>query len=151
LPSYADELSLVAEVLTGVDPIPALPAADRQLLASALRRFQAELAHLASEERPLHGSPHSGNVLLVDGAARVLDFETAGVGPLEWDLAHVTDDIVGTYPGTVNDRVLRVCRALVSVKTATWCWVKFEHPALRWHAKHHLRVVKRLVATRRSS
>jgi hypothetical protein len=51
LPSYGDELSVVAEVLTGTAHIAALPAADRQLLASALHRFLAELEQLDSEER----------------------------------------------------------------------------------------------------
>jgi Ser/Thr protein kinase RdoA (MazF antagonist) len=150
LPSYGDELSVVAEVLTGTGRIAALPAADRQLLASALSHFLAKLEQLHIEERPLHGSPHSGNLLVVDDAVRFLDFETACVGPLEWDLAHVGDEVVRHYPARVNSTVLSVCRALVSVKTATWCWAKFEHPALRWHAKHHLRVVKRLIADRTS-
>ncbi|MGH2346092.1 MAG: phosphotransferase, partial [Chloroflexota bacterium] len=110
-----------------------------------------ELEQFDIEEHTLHGSPHNGNILVVDGAARFLDLETACVGPLEWDLAHVSDEVVGNYPVRVNYTLLEVCRALVSVKTATWCWARFEHPALRWHAKHHLRVVKRLVADRTSS
>jgi hypothetical protein len=150
LPSYRDELSVVAEVLAGTGRIAALPATDRQLLVSALSHFLAELEQLDIEERPLHGSPHSGNLLVLEGAIRFLDFETACVGPLEWDLAHVGDEVVRNYPARVNYTLLGVCRALVSVKTATWCWAKFEHPALRWHAKHHLRVVKRLVSARTS-
>lgn len=39
--------------------------------------------------------------------------------------------------------MLAVCRALVSVKTAVWCWAKYDHPDLRSHADYQLELVRR--------
>jgi len=51
-----------------------------------------------------------------------LDFETACTSPLEWDLAHAGEGTARAYPGRPNRALLGVCRGLVSVKTAAWCW-----------------------------
>ena len=147
LPSFQDELSYVAELLSDAGRLELLPEDDRLLLVSAEHRFRAELARYALKERPLHGAPHSGNTLRVGGAVLFIDFETSCVGPLEWDLAHVSDEVVDAYPECADRSILAVCRALVSVKTAALCWARFEHPALQWHAKHHLGVVKELMSS----
>jgi thiamine kinase-like enzyme len=144
LPSYMDELAAVAEVLNDASRVAALADLDRQLLIRTLDRFRAELGGRAVTNRPLHGSPHGENMVVTDRIVRFLDFETACLGPLEWDLAHVDDEVILHYPGTIDVVVLRLCRALVSVKTAAWCWARFDHPALRWHARHHLDVVRTL-------
>jgi hypothetical protein len=145
LPSFQDELDDVATLLADEAFAPALGAADRELLSSALERFAGELRACEAVERPLHGSPHSANVLFGPVGPRFIDFETACKGPFEWDLAHLGDDAVGAYPDRADPRALRACRALVSVKTAARCWGRFEHPGLRWHARHHLSVIRRLM------
>jgi|SRR5579862_8735645 len=147
LPSFQDELSYVAELLADEGRLEMLPEDDRLLLMLAEHRFRAELARCDVKERPLHGAPHSGNMLRVGGEVLFIDFETSCVGPLEWDLAHVSDEVVNAYPESVDRSILAVCRALVSVKTAALCWARFEHPKLRWHAKLHLGVVKELVSS----
>ena len=81
---------------------------------------------------------------------RLLDFETACTGPLERDLAHAGDDTARPYPGRPNPALLGVCRRLVNVNTAAWRWAGYGHPALRWHAEHHLAAVKTLIAPQRS-
>jgi aminoglycoside phosphotransferase (APT) family kinase protein len=147
LPSFQDELSYVAELLSDAGRLELLPEDDRLLLMSAEHRFRAELARCDVKERLLHGAPHSDNTIRVGGEVLFIDFETSCVGPLEWDLAHCSDEVVNAYPQSADRSILAVCRALVSVKTAALCWARFEHPALQWHAKHHLDVVKELVSS----
>jgi len=142
LPSYRAELSAVARVLRDAAQVPALPADDRAVLLAVLARFGSGLARHPVAERPLHGSPHSANTVVTRAGIRFIDVETACTGPLEWDLAHVGERAVHAYPASFNPALLEVCQVLVSVKTAAWCWAKFEHPALRWHARHHLAVVR---------
>jgi Ser/Thr protein kinase RdoA (MazF antagonist) len=146
LPRFDDELDQVNRILTGGRCSPALRDADRALLLAALDRFRAELASCEWDPRALHGSAHDLNVLVVDGAPLFIDFETACRGPVEWDLAHVGPVAATVYPTGFNPHVRNLCRALTSVKTAAWCWAKVEHPDLRWHAKHHLDVVRGLMA-----
>jgi Phosphotransferase enzyme family len=120
LPVWSDELGAVREVLVERG-VPALGPRDRELLVTALDELLDEVARRAPPQRALHGSPHDGNVLVVDREPRFIDFETACAGPLEWDLAHVGADVVAAYPAVVDSELLNVCRGLVSVKTATWC------------------------------
>jgi hypothetical protein len=143
LPAWSDELSAVGDVLVE-RRVPALSAPDRELLLATLDELLHKVAGRTPTARALHGSPHGGNVLVVAGAPRFIDFETACAGPPEWDPAHVGADVVAAYPATVDSELLELCRGLVSVKTATWCWARFEHPELRWHAHHHLALVRRL-------
>ena len=100
--------------------------------------------------RPLHGSPHRGNIVVTRTGIWFLNFETACTSPLEWDLAHTGEGTARAYPGRPNPALLGVCRGLVSVKTAARCWAGYGHPALRWHAEHHLAAVKTLMAPQRS-
>jgi predicted trehalose synthase len=148
LPDFDDELDSVATVLS--DPVrsPALGTTDRALLLSALSLLRRDLAACASPQRALHGSPHNGNVLFVQGKVLFIDFETVCRGPLEWDLAHVGDGVLRAYPACFDSTALRLCQGLVSVKTAAWCWARYEHKDLRWHARHHLAQVHRLMANR---
>jgi hypothetical protein len=147
LPSFEDELAAVSDALSDRHRASALGERGRQILRRALGDLTAELRQLAPTELAIHGSPHSGNQIARSGSVRFLDFETACLGPIEWDLAHVDDEIARDYPAEVDPRVLAVCRGLVSAKTATWCWAKYDHPDLRWHAEHHLQVVEDLLGS----
>lgn len=148
LPDLDAELDGVAAVLSDPARAPALGTADRALLLSALSLLREDLGDRASPRRALHGSPHSGNVLRVQGQVAFIDFETACRGPLEWDLAHIGDGALRAYPGGFDPTALSVCQGLVSVKTAAWCWAKYDHKDLGWHARHHLVQVRRLMAKR---
>jgi hypothetical protein len=145
LPRYDDELDQVSRILTDARRSPGLQDADRSVLLAGLHRFRAELRSWEWESQALHGSPHDLNVLVVDGAPMFIDFETACRGPVEWDLAHVGPAAATAYPAAFHRRLRDLCQALTSVKTATWCWAKVEHPDLRWHARHHLDVVRELM------
>lgn len=141
LPRCGDELARLRHLLRDPGFASALPAADKGLLGTTLDDLSPRLEH--GPVRVLHGSPHELNILLVDGNPRFIDFETVCVGPIEWDLAHLGPEVANHYPDAVQDDLLRVCRVLVSAKTAGWCWGSLDRGAdMRWHAEHHLEAVR---------
>ncbi len=60
----------------------------------------------------------------------------------------MADQAARACTGCPGPAVPGLCRGLVSARTAAWCRAGFGHPELRWHAEHHLSVVKRLMARR---
>jgi thiamine kinase-like enzyme len=114
------------------------------MLRSAIETLLPWLETCSQDPAVLHGAPHRLNVPSVGGEARFIDFETICVGPIEWDLAHLEDEVAAAYPAPADAESLRIARLLVSAKTAAWCWAA--DPAneeMRWHAEHHLRTVRR--------
>ncbi len=80
---------------------------------------------------PLHGDPHGGNLLDVDGRATWWDLDDAWRGPVEWDLVVIRDsesldgdEAVATYlevTGFVPDpEALAVARRLRDVQSRAW-------------------------------
>lgn len=138
----------MAGVLGDAARVPALAADDRALLLAALARFGSQLARKTVAERPLHGALRGSNTIVTRAGIRFIDLETACVGPLEWDLSYLGGPAAQAYPGGFDPARLELCRVLASVKTAARCWAKFEHPALQWHAGHHLAIVRGLMARR---
>jgi aminoglycoside phosphotransferase (APT) family kinase protein len=135
----------VRDALSDSARVGALGQRDRELLLNVLGELSIEISHhQRAPHSVLHGSPHSFNVLAVDGQPLRIDFEMTCIGPIEWDLAHTAPEIADAYSEPINGELLQLCRGLVSVKTATWCWANIEHPELRWHAEHHLAVVRHL-------
>ncbi len=61
----------------------------------ALDEMRSVMARLEGEHPgrlvPLHGDPHGGNLLDVDGRATWWDFDDAWRGPVEWDLVVARD------------------------------------------------------------
>jgi len=145
LPSYLEELQSVSELLRDGKRLSALPGMDRYLLIRAFDHLwkQVGVASRANSHVVIHGSPHPFNVLLVDGKPRFIDFETASIGPVEWDLAHTSPDTVHGYTGAIDTQLLETCRDLVRVKTAAWCWADVHRGDLRQHAEMHLAYLKR--------
>jgi hypothetical protein len=143
LPSFRDELVAARQFLADRAAVPLLRSNDRQVLATALASVDA----IAPKRHVLHGSPHDMNILVVNGLPLFIDFETTCVGPLEWDLAHLEDEVAARYPSGLDFAVLARCRTLVSAKTAVWCWEKAaDNSEMRWHAEHHLNQVKQSLA-----
>jgi hypothetical protein len=144
LPAYDEELKSVAAVLSDRARMAALPEQDRRLLRALLDRLWLRLQQQSppAAHRVIHGSPHPYNVLLVDGEPLFIDFETACVGPVEWDLAHTSPATVMHYPG-VNTESLELCRNVVRLKTAAWCWADVNRGDLRYHAEAHLAYLKK--------
>jgi hypothetical protein len=50
-----------------------------------------------------------------------IDLETCCRGPVEFDLAHVPEDVSDRYAGA-NEELLSECRALVLAMVAAWRW-----------------------------
>jgi hypothetical protein len=77
---------------------------------------------LASEERPSScctASRTRGNVLNTREGPLFIDFETCCRGPVEFDLAHVPEDVSDLYPN-VDQALLGHCRILVLAMVAAW-------------------------------
>jgi Phosphotransferase enzyme family len=142
--SYRAELEAVHELLAEGSRVTALKDSDRTLLVGRLDALLAVLGQRQLDDRVLHGSPHDLNVIVVAGAPRFVDLETVCVGPLEWDLAHAGTEVANAYPSSWDPETLQLCNGLVSVKTAAWCWARVEHPGMRWHAEHHLALVRHM-------
>jgi len=128
LPWFGVELDDARRLL---ERAPALAADDRRFLLGAVD----ELAPLLPPGgRPLHGSPHAANWLLSADGPRLLDFETACLGPLEWDL---------TTMGDADDELSSTLRRMRSVCVAAKCWVAPErNPVLREAAEVHLKLLR---------
>jgi len=119
-----------------------LNAEDRDLLAETIARYH-EVAETSARHRALHGSPHDLNILVVAGEPRFIDFETACFGPVEWDLCHLPPPVAVSY-GAYDSDALAVSRLVVSAMTAALCWDGIERGEdMRFHAEHHLGVVRR--------
>ena len=73
--------------------------ADRELLSTALRSRRQAIADHGAAEQLLHGEPHPGNVLSTTSGLLFIDFETCCRGPVEFDLAHVPEDVSERYAG----------------------------------------------------
>jgi hypothetical protein len=144
LPSFLEELGSVRATLADPARLISLPDRDRLLLVNTFDRLAIELRAAAELmlQRVIHGSPHRFNVLLADGEPRLIDFETACTGPIEWDLAHLEPEVECDYGEPLNERLSCACRAMASVKTATWCWAEINRGDLRDHAEFHLAQIK---------
>ena len=75
----------------------------------------------ARAEQLLHGEPHPGNVLSTKSGLLFIDFETCCRGPVEFDLAHVPEDVSERYAAADED-LLTECRGLVLAMVAAWRW-----------------------------
>ena len=103
------------------DQTPALADADRALLSSTLKSLRRTIAERGAAEQLLHGEPHPGNVLGTKNGPLFIDLETCCRGPIEFDLAHVPEEVVEHYPDA-DQELLGECRALVLAMVAAWRW-----------------------------
>jgi Phosphotransferase enzyme family len=148
LPPYTQELAEVLSLLETADALPQVSESDRHLLVTTFSRLEDELNVLAPEpsHQVIHGSPHSYNVLRVGNEARFIDWETTCTGPLEWDLAHLDHEAAAHYARPLDSRLLWLCGAMVSVKTAVFCFAEAHRGDLTEHAQWHLAHIKGHVA-----
>ncbi len=65
-----------------------VPDSDRDFLQSRCAELNEQLPHLAFAlpRGPIHGDAHTNNLLTDRGQVVLLDFESAAIGPREWDL-----------------------------------------------------------------
>jgi hypothetical protein len=120
-PHFTDRVEEAQRLVGSSNLTPDLADADRELLSTTLRsRRQAIVDHGAAEQL-LHGEPHPGNVLSTTSGPLFTDFETCCRGPVEFDLAHVPEDVSECYADADQD-LLSQCRALVLAMVAAWRW-----------------------------
>ena len=120
-PHFTDRVAEAQRVVRSPEDSPGLPDADREMLASTLRRLRRAILDHGAAEQLLHGEPHPGNVLGTANGPLFVDLETCCHGPVEFDLAHVPKTVSEHYPGA-DHALLRDCRQLVLAMVAAWRW-----------------------------
>ncbi|MGW7516156.1 phosphotransferase [Streptomyces sp. NPDC054796] len=121
-PHFTERVEQAQRLVADRDRTPALPDADRELLADTLRSLSRSIGERGGgPEQLLHGEPHPGNLLATKNGPLFIDLETCCRGPVEFDLAHAPEDVSVHYPGVDQD-VLRDCRILVLAMITTWRW-----------------------------
>jgi len=141
LPGFLGAIDHTRRALFDDGDMAALAPADRSLLRARFDRWAAAAGRWTGRPRPLHGEPHTGNVVATANGIRLIDFEAASVGPLEWDLASLPPGVADGYGG-LDPQLLALMRNLNSARVATWCWVNAHHPVMRAHGEHHLALVR---------
>jgi len=127
-PHFSERAARAVTLVANRERTPALGESDRQLLLSTLRSAWATVHGFGAVEQLLHGEPHPGNVLSTREGPLFIDFETCCRGPVEFDVAHVSDDVSAHYPG-LDRALLEECRRLVLAMVAAWRWdVRDEFP-----------------------
>jgi Ser/Thr protein kinase RdoA (MazF antagonist) len=119
----------------------ALPAQDRLFLRGVFEALMGRLDGITFPEQAIHGEPHDGNCLPTREGPRWIDFEDACRGPVEWDLAFLTEEARAGFEH--SDRaLLELLTTLNSARAATWCWVQARFPEMQRHGRHHLSQVR---------
>jgi len=139
LPRFDVELADARRLLQP-ERSPSLTSVDRRFLLGVVDELEATLA--APVGRSLHGSPHAANWLLSGDGPLLLDFETACLGPVEWDLAALGDEVLGFFP-KADRTLISALRRMRSACVAAKCWVAPERaPEVREAANVHLMLLR---------
>ncbi len=120
-PHFTDRVTEAQQLVASSRLTPELGDADRELLIDTLRDRRQAIGDRGAAEQLLHGEPHPGNVLNTKTGLLFVDLETCCRGPVEFDLAHVPEDVSERYPDTDQD-LLSDCRVLVLAMVAAWRW-----------------------------
>jgi Ser/Thr protein kinase RdoA (MazF antagonist) len=118
-PHFTDRVAEAQQLVASRDRTPALADADRVLLSTTLRSRRQTISDRGAAEQLLHGEPHPGNVLSTKSGLRFIDLETCCRGPVEFDLAHVPEEVSDGYPDADQELVAE-CRILVLAMVAAW-------------------------------
>jgi hypothetical protein len=121
VPHFSDRVAEAQELVASPDRSPGLEASERELLGSTLEGQKGEISERSSAEQLLHGEPHPGNLLNTRSGPLFIDLETCCRGPVEFDLAHVPEEVSERFPGA-DQGLLRACRLLVLAMVAAWRW-----------------------------
>ena len=120
-PHFTDRVEEAQQLVESSNLTPELADADRELLINTLQSRRQAIGDRGAAEQLLHGEPHPGNVLSTKTGLLFIDLETCCRGPVEFDLAHVPEDVSERYPDA-DQELLSQCRALVLAMVAAWRW-----------------------------
>src|SRR5262245_53612019 len=120
-PHFIDRVAEAQQLVANRDHTPALADEDRELLSSTLRTLRRVIGDGGGAERLLHGEPHPGNVLNTRSGLLFIDLETCCRGPVEFDLAHVPEEVSEQYAGA-DQELVHQCRQLVLAMVGAWRW-----------------------------
>jgi aminoglycoside phosphotransferase (APT) family kinase protein len=141
-PHFMERAAAAERLVANRDETPALGEADRHLLLSTLQSARHQIHGRGAAEQLLHGEPHPGNLLGVQDGPLFIDFETGCRGPIEFDLAHVPDEVSAHYPD-VDQVLLEECQRLVLAMVSAWRWdVRDEFPNGRQHGRDILTLLR---------
>ncbi|MGW5237669.1 phosphotransferase family protein [Monashia sp. NPDC004114] len=139
---FLDRVAEAERLLSSPEQTPRLGETDRRLLLSTLQDASERIHRRGAPEQLLHGEPHHGNVLRTQDGLLFIDFETCCRGPIEFDVAHVPDEVSGHYPNLDLD-LLAECRRLVLAMVAAWRWdVRDEFPDGHRHGRDILTLLR---------
>ena len=125
-PHFTDRVAEAQQLVASGDHTPALADADRELLSNTLRSSRRAIGDRGAADQLLHGEPHPGNVLSTKNGLLFIDLETCCRGPVEFDLAHVPEEVSEHYPDA-DQELLRECRVLILAMVAAWRWDRDDH------------------------
>jgi dephospho-CoA kinase len=117
-PHFTDRVAEAEQVVASCDDA-RLAEADRELLGATLRSLRRAVVDRGAVEQLLHGEPHPGNLLSTKDGPRFIDLETCCRGPVEFDLAHVPEQVSRRYTGA-DPQLLHDCRGLVLAMVTAW-------------------------------
>jgi aminoglycoside phosphotransferase (APT) family kinase protein len=120
-PHFTDRVGEALQLVESSSLTPELADADRELLIKTLRSRTQAIRGRGTDEQLLHGEPHPGNVLATKTGLLFIDLETCCRGPVEFDLAHVPEDVSECY-ADADEELLSECRVLVLAMVAAWRW-----------------------------
>ena len=120
-PHFTDRVAEAQRLIASPDHTPALADTDRELLSNTLGSLRRAIGDRCAAEQLLHGEPHPGNVLSTKNGLLFIDLETCCRGPVEFDLAHVPEEVSERYPDA-DQELLRECRVIALAMVAAWRW-----------------------------
>ncbi|WP_199193109.1 phosphotransferase family protein [Amycolatopsis sp. BJA-103] len=139
---FLDRAAEAERLVMHRDETPALAEADRQLLLSTLQSAREQISSRGAAEQLLHGEPHPGNLLSTRDGLLFIDFETCCRGPIEFDVAHVPEEVSALYPD-IDQVLLAECRRLVLAMVAAWRWdIRDEFPDGHQHGRDILSLLR---------
>ncbi len=118
-PHFTDRVEEAQQLVESRNLTPELADADRELLVNTLGSRRRAIGDCGAAEQLLHGEPHPGNVVSTKTGLLFIDLETCCRGPVEFDLAHVPEDVSERYPDA-DEELLSECRVLVLAMVAAW-------------------------------
>lgn len=121
VPHFSDRVAEAQQLVASPGRTPELEDSDRKLLSSTLQSQRRAILERSPAEQLLHGEPHPGNLLNTKSGPLFIDLETCCRGPVEFDLAHVPEEVSECYVGA-DQELLGACRLLVLAMVAAWRW-----------------------------